>query len=466
MTTHFNTVIIGGGLSGLTVAHKLRLADPDHRFLILEKSSTTGGVIRTHVDEGYITEIGPHGFLDNCQESKDILAETGLDQETVQAPLSEFVRYVYTGGKLQCIPQTPAKIAVAPLMKFSEKLRVLAEAWQPPLSGEPTVAKWARHRFGSAMLPFADAVFTGTYAGDFDRLSIDAVMPGVRAMEKEHGSVIRGVLARMSAKRKEKSKKKMAMPAMTSFPEGMCRLPERLTENLIQGEELLLNCAATSISKGENGWHIQTAGAYYTADNLVLAVPINTSLKLLRSIDTSMPMTRVPEAWIATAVFGFGPGTSLPPGFGFLTPESEKRFTLGSLFSSNMFPGRAPDGHIVFETLIGGRRHPERLQLEKEEILARALADVQEILGIQASPSYSTFFQSTGGIPQLEQGYSALLDWRDQLMADSPGLHICGFGWEGIGLNDMMKTATRVAQAIDEATASVTAEAEPKKVYF
>lgn len=467
MTTHFDTLIIGGGLSGLTVAHKLRLQDPQHRFLLLERNSSTGGVIRTHRENGYITEIGPHGFLDNCQESKDILRETGLDKERVIAPLIDFVRYVYLRGKLQCIPQTPAKISMAPLISWKDKFRILGELTKPPLGGEPTVAKWVNHRFGPALLPFADAVFTGTYAGDFDRLSIDAVMPGVRALEKQHGSVLRGVIAKMVTRKKEGgNKKKLAMPAMTSFPSGMERLPERLTEQLTEGLDLHLNCAATSISRESGRWQVQTSQGNFTANNLVLATPTNVSLQLLGNITKDMPTTSIPETWISTVVFGFGPGVTLPPGFGYLTPESENKFTLGSLFSSNMFPGRAPEGHVVFETLIGGRRHPERLSMNKEAMIATALAEVQEILDIKQQPTYTTILRSDGGIPQLEQGYSRLLTWRDELIRDNQGLHICGFGWEGIGLNDMMKSATRVAEAIRSSSFSTTGMAEVKKVYF
>lgn len=466
MTT-FDTLILGGGLSGLTVAHKLRLHDPEHRFMLLEKNSTTGGVIKTHAENGYIAEIGPHGFLDNCQESKDILAETGLDRETVQAPLIDFVRYVYVRKKLQCIPQTPLKIAMQPLIPWKDKFRVLAEIWQKPLPGEPTVAKWVNHRFGSALLPFADAVFTGTYAGDFDRLAIDAVMPGVRELEKKHGSLIRGLISKMAEKRKQGGGgKKLSMPAMTSFPKGMSRLPERLTETLTEGVDLLLNCGAASISRSDNGWTVQTAKGQFTATNLVLCLPINTSLKLLKNIASDMPLASVPEAWISTVAFGFGPENTLPPGFGYLTPECEKRFTLGSLFSSNMFPGRAPNGHILFETLIGGRRHPERLGLPREELIENSLRDARDILGITGEPAYVTTFHSDGGIPQLEQGYPKLLAWRDELLKMSPGLHVCGFGWEGIGLNDMMKTATRAASAVLAARASTSSEAEVKKVYF
>ena len=137
-----DTLIIGGGLSGLTVAHKLRTLCPEHQSLILEQSARTGGVISSHAEDGFLAENGPHGFLDNCQESQLLLQETGLDQERVTAPLSKFVRYVCMDGELRCIPQSPTKIVMAPLISPLEKLRVLGRLFKKPLPCEPTVAKW------------------------------------------------------------------------------------------------------------------------------------------------------------------------------------------------------------------------------------------------------------------------------------------------------------------------------------
>ncbi|MFO7691102.1 MAG: FAD-dependent oxidoreductase, partial [Cryobacterium sp.] len=153
-------------------------------------------------------------------------------------------------------------------------------------------------------------------------------------------------------------------------------------------------------------------------------------------------------------------------GFGYLTPECEQRFTLGSLFSSNMFPGRAPKGHVVFETLIGGRRHPERLVLDDQTLTQKALADVRKILHLRGEPAYTTVLRSSGGIPQLEKNYPRLLAWRENFLATHPGLQIVGFGWEGIGLNDMMKCASRAAEAVIAASTGTQQAADLKGVYF
>src|SRR5665647_2312758 len=149
-----DTLIIGGGLSGLTVAHKLQHSCPEHQFLVLEKSDRAGGVIWSRAEQGFLAENGPHGFLDNCPESQLLLQETGLDQECVKAPLSRFVRYVCMDGGLRCIPQSPPKILMAPLISPLAKIRVLGDLFKKPLAGEPTVAQWVEYRFGPALLPY------------------------------------------------------------------------------------------------------------------------------------------------------------------------------------------------------------------------------------------------------------------------------------------------------------------------
>ena len=327
------------------------------------------------------------------------------------------------------------------------------------------MAQWVRHRFGAALLPFADAVFTGTYAGDIDRLSMDAVMPGVRAIEKEHGSVLRGLFAKFKENRKA-GKKGRGLPAMLSFPGGMRRLPEKLAGYLRTDDDIIRNCCVQAVRRGEKGWEAVSEKGVFTAANLVLALPVNAALTLLHPVDPAMPLRSVPEAQLAVIALGFGKNNRLPPGFGYLIPEQEGRFSLGSLFSSNMFPGRAPEGHILLETLAGGRRHPERLEYDDATLVRKALADTRDILGIHEEPVYAKVMRSRTGIPQLESGYPRLLAWRNALVARHPALYVCGFGWEGIGVNDMMKSATRTAAALLAGERETKRRNEVKAVYF
>ena len=179
---------------------------------------------------------------------------------------------------------------------------------------------------------------------------------------------------------------------------------------------------------------------------MVLALPVNAGLALLKKFNP--PAQGIPEAWIATVVMAFSKEVRLPPGFGYLIPQGEGRFSLGTLFSSNMFAGRAPAGGPLIEVLVGGRRHPERARLENDVLIREALKDVRDILHIDREPIHTRVLRNASGIPQPEQGHTDLLAWRDRTMGDHQGLFICGFGWNGIGINHMVKEADRIAESI------------------
>jgi oxygen-dependent protoporphyrinogen oxidase len=466
MGNDIDTLIIGGGLSGLTVAHFLQKYQPGIRISILEKSSSPGGAIRSFHQDGFLAEWGAHGFLDNVEASRELLADTGLDKEAQKAPLDEFVRYICLNGRLNLIPQSPKKIIKSNLVSLSAKLRVFADLWKKPRTEEQTVAEWAAYRFGSSLLPFVDAVLTGTYAGDLNRLSIDATFPGIRALELDKGSVIRGLLQkRKAAKTNKQEISAKKLPAMISFPQGMGRLPEALAAD----KNLMCSTEVKSIHKNEDGWEVRTSENTYQAKSLVLALPVNQALPLLNKAEgltiAPCPLSSIPEAKIVTIALGFTETADIPFGFGYLAPAQEKRFALGALFSTHMFPGRAPAGHMQLEALVGGRRQPEKLELPDDVLIRETYADLKQLIHLPDPPVFSKVLRSDHGIPQLEIGYPKLLAWRNSLVDNNQGLNICGFGWEGIGINDMIKSARQVASAI-AAGISAKGKTEVKGVYF
>jgi protoporphyrinogen/coproporphyrinogen III oxidase len=464
-SSYHDVCIVGAGISGLSAAAFLRELRPELNLLILEQSAEPGGAIATYSEAGYLAEWGPHGFLDNCEESRHLIRLAGLEGEVTTAPLAKFVRYVCLDGRLQCIPQKPLKILREPLIPWSAKLRVLADLWQKPLGGEPSVAQWVAHRFGTALLPFADAVFTGTYAGDIERLKIDAAMPGVRELEQVHGSVIRGVFRKILATKKEKKARK-GLPAMTSFNGGMGMLPKRLAAGFTERGEVVYGTSVHSVIREQGGWRVRSEQDERLCRHLILALPVNRCLDLLATALPSQPppQTAIPEARILSVLLGFDHRARIPFGFGYLAPEREQRFALGALFSSHMFPGRAPAGHQLLEALVGGRRHPERLELSDTQLIESVYADLSQLMELPP-PSFSAVLRPRCGIPQLEKGYTGLLAWRHTLQAAQTDLHLCGFGWKGIGLNDMIKEARHIAGTICTQSAVQTGP-EVKGVYF
>lgn len=452
--THSDILIVGAGLSGLACSHFLQKYIPSSTVSILERTDRVGGVINSWQEKGFLTEAGPHGFLDNKQESQEILQDLHLESLIQKAPLADFKRYICKNGQLIPLPQKPQELITSPLLSFSSKLRLLAEPFIKPIPGSPTVSEWAAARFGPGVLPLVDAAVTGTFSGDFTKLSMDAVMPGVRQVEKEYGSLLKG----LRAKKKHKGGSSR-LPSMVNFPEGMVTLVNRLAE----GKNILFGQSVHSVQKMEQGWQVTTDTGVFTCSHLVSALPVNGGLQLLAQF--APPTARIAESTICNVVLGFKDTGFIPKAFGYLAPECEQRFVLGCMFTTQMFPGRAPEGQVLLEALVGGRRHPERVHLSDRELIAQTLADLGELLDLPGDPVFCEVMRPTGGIPQLEEDHLALLRWRAALQKQEAGLHLCGFGWDGIGINDATKSARDVAMSIIHgATGSRLAEVKP--VYF
>jgi oxygen-dependent protoporphyrinogen oxidase len=269
----------------------------------------------------------------------------------------------------------------------------------------------------------------------------------------------------MRAGRREKSKKR-GLPAMTSFAGGMAILPKALAAHLAEQGCLAYGNGVQAVQRQEGGWRLQAEQGEYCCGHLVLALPVNQGLALLAEAlpEQKPPRAAVPEARILSVLLGFDDRARIPFGFGYLAPEQEQRFALGALFSSHMFPGRAPDGHQLLEVLVGGRRHPERLELGDAELIDAVLRDLGRLMTLPP-PSYTAVLRPRAGIPQLEEGYTDLLQWRRNLHAVYPDLHLCGFGWKGIGINDMVKEARTMALRIGSQS-GVRDTNEVKGVYF
>ena len=232
--------VIGAGVSGLTVAYELQQYSrnpPDGvQAICLEATGRAGGNIQTHKEAGYTCEWGPNGYLDNVPATPALVRRLGLSEQLQQADEQAAIRYIYRAGALREAPTGAGAFLKSGILSPLGKLRLL---WEPlagkrPLEGDESVFDFAARRIGpEAAEVLVGAMVNGVYAGNVRELCLKSTFPKMYAMETDHGSLFRAMLAKKKSRSGQRDNAGPAGPGgvLTSFRPGL--------EELIRGLEVL-----------------------------------------------------------------------------------------------------------------------------------------------------------------------------------------------------------------------------------
>lgn len=432
-------VVVGGGISGFSSAWFLREAGYSVR--VLEAADEPGGSIRSQHEQGFLVEAGPNSTLDNTDALGELIKGVGLQQELIEADGQAKRRYILKQGELLPLPTSPLSFARTPLFSAGGKLRLLAEPFVGRAADEESIASFVRRRLGPEFLDWAiDPFISGVYAGDPEQLSVRSATRKIHALEHEYGSLILGALRRAVSGRR-------TGPApsgrMISFRQGMQTFPLAIARAL--GDAVEMSAPVTGLTRAGDQWQIQTVDGKpsVSADQVVLAVPAYLAADLLAPLmpDAADALRQIDYPPVASVALGFRRDQVEHPldGFGFLIPGRESRQTLGSLFSSTLFPGRAPDAHVLLTSFIGGARNPGIRDLDQEALVRRIYGDIAPILGIRGEPTLSRVNFWSHAIPQYRLGHQHLLDTVKSALAGQPGLHVRANWLDGISLADCVR---------------------------
>ena len=437
--------IIGGGVSGLTTAYLLKQKRPELELTVYEKDAAAGGKVRSSYPNGYTVDWGPNGFLSNVPETVELAKSLSLELQ----PASDVAKYrfLYKNGGLRPLPLSPPAFLKSELLSPLGKARAALE----PLLGkavtqEETVHGFFVRHFGREVADaFAGPLVLGITAGDARALSLDALFPRFRALEAEHGSLIRAL---MSAQRKAKEANKAQTGRLTSFRGGAGRLVEALREKL--GEVVQTGLEVKRLEPQGMGYGLElSSGKTSYADAVVLATPAFVSAALLSPFlpEAAAALSEIPYADVR--VFGLGYDRvdvpNLLDGFGFLVPRGEGVRALGVLYSSSIFPDRAPEGKVLLRVIAGGSVDPEFAGLSSDEALGAVRRDLELTLGITAPPEMLEHVPWPRGIPQYLLGHGARVTAAMRTVESYPRLFLTGNAYHGVGVNDTVRDAHRVA---------------------
>lgn len=440
-------VVIGGGISGLACAYRLQqLGLP---VVLLEASERAGGLVGTIRRDGFLFESGPQSFQGTAT-MLDFIRELGIDGELQKAD-PRAPRFVYLHGRLQKIPMTPQALLASSFLGMNARFKIASEPFKrsKPPAREESVAEFVRRKFGHEILEYLVAPFvSGVYAGDPETLSLKAAFPTLEEWEREYGSVLRGAMKSRSA-----TEKSAGPPPLCSFRDGVGSLGNSIASKL--GEGLRLGAQVVSITR-TGGYEVCfTRGGNsekLPAAVVVVSTPAYIASHQVAPISSPLAHTLSGVAYASVAVVASGYydrqiGEALV-GFGFLIPRSEKVRTLGTVWNSSLFPGRAPEGSVAITSFLGGATDPKLVEHSDAEIAAIVEAENARILEITGPPIASAVWKYPKALPQYNLGHGHIVEAIRDGERQNPGLFFCGNYLEGPALGKCVETATQTAQAI------------------
>lgn len=444
--------ILGAGLTGLTAAH--RLAKRGHRVRLFEISDRVGGAIRTEISDDWLIECGPNTLLAGDPAVATLIDELGLGPERVTANATSRNRYIVRRGQPLAAPLSPPAFFRSPLFSLRAKLSLLSEFLVRPRirHADVSLEDFIRTHFNQELVDYALNPFVaGVYAGNPKKLSARHAFPQLWEMEQKHGSLLRGQRAAARAKPERRR------AGIISFRRGLQMLPDALAAQLPPGT-LSLRARIEALLPADKSqwsivWHDGTATHTESVDALIAALPAPALAQLRIGTLGERPLASldaIEHPPVSSLFLGYRRADVAHPldGFGVLVPEIEKRSVLGVLFSSTLFPGRAPADHVALTVLVGGTRQPELARLPTDRLLATVEPDLRELLGVRASPVFQRHTFWPRAIPQYNLGYASHLETIAAAERTHRNLFIGGQARDGISLPACIAAGEKLAAQI------------------
>lgn len=443
--------IIGGGLTGLTLAYYLQKAGV--AYDVFEASPRPGGnLLSPQAPAGYQLEAGPNSLLLST-ELEELLTELGLaDAIQEAAPVSQH-RYVLRGGQYRALPGSSPALLKSSFFSFKTKLRLLTELLRrpaPPVPGETVAAFFERH-FGPEVVQYAVNPFVaGIYAGDPAELLLSLTFPQLAALEAQHGSLLRGLAKGPRTGRRRTITLRGGVQALTDA------LAARLTRyHAGQAVSAIGQRAKEAYQLTINGQQSTTSYSH-----LALALPAYAAAPLLRAsfpaAAEALAAVRYPPMTLVYSAYDRAAVAHPLAGFGALNPRVEGTYAAGAIWTSALFPDRVPAGQVLFTSFVGGAQFARQAQEPEATQLAAVHQELGRLYGITGAPRWQGRYYWPQSIPQFDQHLAAARAAVAPLAA--AGI-VAVANWQaGVSVPDCVRHARRLAQELAAAGPAASAQ--------
>ncbi|XP_057766924.1 protoporphyrinogen oxidase, mitochondrial [Salvia miltiorrhiza] len=474
-----NVAVIGAGVSGLSAAYKLKLQGLN--VTVFEADGRVGGKLRSISRDGLIWDEGANTMTESEAPVGFLLDNLGL-RDKQQFPLSQHKRYIAKNGVPVLLPSNPVALIRSNFLSAGSKLQIFLEpflwknnnASKGPDEKESVGVFFQRH-FGKEVVDYLiDPFVAGTSGGDPESLSMQHVFPDIWNLEKRFGSIISGAIqSKLSAKKDtsggmDSSAKKKQKHGSFSFLGGMQTLTNALCNELgkdelkLQSKVLEIACSCSEMSP-QDSWSIsyelnnKKLSSEKSFDALIVTAPLSDVKQMkITKRGSLFPLDFIPEVSylpMSVIITTFKRENVKRPleGFGVLIPSKEQQNglrTLGTLFTSMMFPDRAPSDVYLYTTFIGGSRNRELAKASSDELKQIATSDLRQLLGAEGEPAFLNHYYWSKAFPLYGLNYGSVIQAIDKMEKDLPGLFYAGNHKGGLSVGKAISTGCQAADLV------------------
>lgn len=489
--------VIGGGLAGLSAAHRLRELNSERglscEITLFEAGPRLGGIIGSQWIEGYLVDLGADAFLTNKPGVVSLCRRLGIEDRLMPTDARYRGAFVLYDGRPVPVPEgfqllSPTAIwpvITSPLFSAWGKARLLMEWFVPGRAAlavrqritpsvndlavvDESVAEFTRRRFGrEALERLIQPLVGGIYTSDPEKLSLAATMPRFLEMERDYGSLIRASLVSRFGKRNGRPQTAGADSSggaryglFAGFQGGMNDLVEALSKFVEANCLVRLNSPVTAVTQSPAGqaairtiYTLKLAGEMEeTFDAVIVASTASQTAKLLESLDSeiSQELCGIEYASSALVISGHRLSDINHPlnAFGLVIPQRERRRILAVSFSSRKFPNRAPDGRVLLRTFVGGALQPEMFVQSDELMTSSVFEELDSIFGVRGQPDFVRIYRYQQAMPQYHLGHLNRIARIEALTQKHEHLALTGIAYRGVGMPDVVADAERAAEDV------------------
>ncbi|TAL25252.1 MAG: protoporphyrinogen oxidase [Nitrospirae bacterium] len=447
-------VIIGGGISGLSLAYAILEREPLADVTVFEAEKRPGGKVWTDKVNGFLCESGVNGFLDN--KPKTIELSLKLLLNPLRSSDAARQRYIFSDNILHRLPESPVSFFSSNLLSLYGRVRILYELIAPKGADDESLAEFAKRRLGKeAYEKLIDPMASGIYAGNPETLSLKSCFPRIYDIENKYGSLIRGMITLQKEAKRSGKAKVSAGPGgtLTSFYDGMGMVIDSLKKSL--GERLMTGTRVIAVEKKNKGYALQlSGGSVVESEIVVIASPAYSASEMLKGFDKQLSSVVAEISYPAVSVVCFGYKKERIShklnGFGFLIPYRERRKILGTLWDSSIFLNRAPEGYVLLRSMVGGARASELAMQDDSGLTDTVAEELKNIMDIKAQPDFVRIYRHEKAIPQYNIGHSNRLRTIAGILLKHRDLYLTGNAYRGISFNDCIENSYKLAENIIE----------------